>query len=207
KKSDPESVPSNGQEEADMSANFDELRKAVDFGNTYPVGGNSAQQSGVTGAGSILSSVPTSNLQQVVSQTLQGVLGRSFKPDDYKSFEAALNVSFEAEEVSGREVYTHVPRAYPAIGETDIGAGISGAQYSLVNFATGLHEQTQPLIRELQSLNANVDEQDLEAIKAIFTTAWDEFIVELSREGGPCFSRVDALTESIFNAKGAGYLT
>jgi hypothetical protein len=191
-----------------MAANFEELKRAVDFGNTYPVGGNSSPNTRATfGAGANLGSVPTSNLQQVVSQTLQGVLGRSFTPGDHKSFEAALNVSFEAEEISGRDVFTHVPRAYPAVGATDIGGGISGAQYSLVNFANGLHELTQPLIKSLHSLNANVDEQDFEAIKAIFTTAWDEFVAELSREGGPRASRADALATSIFNATGGGHLT
>ena len=205
KRRDTESVTTNGKEEADMAENpnFDELKKAVDFGNTYPVAGNSSPHTGATfGAGSAFGRGPTSNLQQIVNQTIQGVLGRSFKPGDSKSFEAALNVSFEADEVSGKDVYTHVPRAYPAIGATDIGAGISGAQYSLVSFAKGLHEQTQPLIKNLHSLNVNVDEQELEALKAIFTTAWDEFIAELGREGGPRASRADALAESIYRTQG-----
>ena len=205
KKSEPASATTNGKEEADMSQNFDqnldEFRKAINFGNTYPVGGNSSPNATI-GAGPTLGSVPASNLQQVVSQTLQGVLGRSFKPGDTESFKAALDVSFEVEEKGGKDVFTHVPRAYPAVGATDLGAGISGAQYSLVSFAKGLHEQTQPLLRDLHSLNANVDDQDLEAVKAIFTPAWDEFIAELSREGGPRASRADELAESIYRTQG-----
>jgi hypothetical protein len=196
----------NGEEEGAMSQNFeqnlDEFRKAVNFGNTYP-----AAQNATLSAGPTLGPGPTSNLQQVVSQTLQGVLGRSFKPGDTESFKAALDVSFEVEEIGGKDVFTHVPRAYPSIGATDMGAGISGAQYSLVSFAKGLHEQTQPLIRNLHSLNANVDDQEFEATKSIFMTAWDELIAELSREGGPRASRADALASSIFNDTGAGHLT
>ena len=210
KKPDAASVKSNEKEEADMAgnSNFDELRKAVDFGNAYPFNTSPSHHAGATFGGSpTFGSGPTSNLQQVVSQTLQGVLGRSFKPGDHESFKAALKVSFETETMSGRDVYTHIPRAYPAIGATDIGAGISGAQYSLVTFAKGLYEQTQPLIKNLHSLKTDVDEQDFEATKAIFTTAWDELIAELSREGGPRPTRADLLVDGIFNAQGAGHLT
>ena len=166
------------------------VAKAIEFGSTYP--NATTQQSGTTyGA-------PASNVQQLITQTLQGVLGRSFKPGDHESFKAALNVSFEVQQVSGKNVYKHIPRAYPAVGASDIGAGISGAQYSLVTFAKALHQQTQPLIKNLQSLNTSVDREDLGAITAIFTSAWDELIAELSREGGPRASRADALADSIF---------
>lgn len=175
------------------------VAKAIEFDSTYPPA--TAQESGATfGA-------PGTSLQQLVTRTLQGVLGRSFKPDDPESFKAALNVSFETQEVSGRSVFKHIARAYPAVGATDLGAGISGAQYSLVTFAKALHEQTRPLLKNLRSLNSSVDEEDLEATKAIFITAWDEFIGELSREGGPRTSRANDLAARILNDKGeAGHL-
>ena len=174
------------------------VAKAIEFGSTYP---NATTPSSGTTYGA-----PASNLQQLVTQALQGVLGRSFKPGDHASFQAALNVSFESQSVSGKNVYKHIPRAYPSIGASDIGAGISGAQYSLVTFAKALHQQTQPLIKNLQSLNTNVDEEDLGAITAIFTSAWDELIAELSREGGPRASRADALADSILKDGNTGLL-
>ena len=167
-----------------------DLQEAIEFDSAYRAA--TGQPTGTT------SGAPTSNLQQLINQTLQGVLGRSFKPGDHESFRAALNASFEADPASGSGVFKYVPRAYPAVGATDIGAGISGAQYSLVTFAKALYVQTQPLIKNLRSLKADADEEDLEATKAIFTTSWDEFIAELSREGGPRVSSADATDEQHF---------
>ena len=83
----------------------------------------------------------------------------------------------------------------------------SGAQFSLVSFAKGLHEKTEPLIDDLHSLDEAGDEEELEAAKAIFSTNWDEFVDELSREGGPRSSRADTLAKSIFDpARVAGGL-
>lgn len=177
-----------------MPKDFTELVKAFEFGSTYPVATVPAQPAG-PGYGA----APTSNLQQLVMDALQGVLGRSFKPGDYQSFRAALEVSFEYKQVSGQPVYQWKPRAYPAVGSTDIGGGVSGAQYSLVTFANSLHGQTKPLLDGLHSLDAGVDEEELKAAKAIFSTAWDELVDELSREGGPRASRADALARGIFD--------
>jgi hypothetical protein len=179
---------------AKKAQDFDELAKAFEFGSTYPVTSVQSQP-----ASASYGDAPTSRLQQLVTQALQGVLGRSFKPGDYRSFKAALEVSFEYKQGEGQPVYEWKPRAYPAVGATDIGGGVSGAQYSLVSFARGLHEQSQPLIENLHSLLPDVDEENLEAAKAIFTTAWDEFIDELAREGGPRGSRANLLSLSIFD--------
>jgi len=177
-----------------MSTNFDDLVKAFEFGSTYPSVTPTGQQPGATYGGA-----PITNLQQLVTQALQGVLGRSFRPGDHASFKAALDVSFEYKRVGDKDVYTHKPRAYPSVGSSDIGGGVSGAQYSLVSFATGLHEKTDPLIDDLHSLDEAGDEEELEAAKAIFSSNWDEFVDELSREGGPRSSRADTLAQGIFN--------
>jgi hypothetical protein len=185
------------KEEADMAkSDFDELADAYEFGSTYPVVTTpAAGQSGGTSTSS------PSNLQQLVTHAIQGVLGRNFKQGDYRSFKAALEVSFEYKEVGGRPTYEWKPRAYPAIGATDIGGGISGAQYSLVSFASSLHEKATPLIDGLHSLVPDVDEENFEAARSIFTTAWDEFVGELSREGAPRTARANALSESIFKVE------
>ena len=183
----------------------DRLTAAQEFGDTYPsVSISAPAPSGPTGP---VGSGGTSSLQNLVTQAIQGVLGRSFKPGDHRSFRAALEVSFEYKEVSGRPAYEWRPRAYPSVGATDIGGGVSGAQYSLVSFANNLHEQADPLIDGLNSLDANVDEEEFEAAQAIFETAWDEFVGELSREGGPRASRADELAKGIYNpATNTGHL-
>lgn len=173
---------------------FDKLVKAFEFGNTYPgIAPVSAEQQGTGAHGA------PSLLQQTVTQALQGVLGRSFKQGDYRSFRAALEVSFEIKETGGRTSYQWRPRAYPSKGATDIGGGISGAQYSLVSFATGMYEKTLPLIEQLHSLITDVDQENLAAAKAIYRSVWGEFIGELSREGGPRAPRAIALSKSLFN--------
>lgn len=183
----------------------DRLAAAHEFGDTYPsITLPASAPSGPTGSAS---SGGTSSLQNLVTQAIQGVLGRSFKPGDHRSFRAALEVSFEYKEVSGRPAYEWKPRAYPSVGATDIGGGVSGAQYSLVSFAASLHEQADPLIDGLHSLDANVDEEELEAAQAIFETSWDGFVDELSREGGPRSSRANELAKSIYNpATNTGHL-
>lgn len=173
---------------------FDKLVKAFEFGNTYP---GFAPVSAEQGAGA--GGAPTSQLQQTVLQAIQGVLGRSFKQGDHRSFRAALEVSFEYKEVEGRPTYQWRPRAYPSKGATDIGGGISGAQYSLVSFAAGMYEKSLPLLNNLQSLIPGVDPENLEAAKAIYASVWGEFIGELSREGGPRAPRANALSTSLFN--------
>lgn len=180
---------------------FEKLADAYEFGSTYPVVTTpSSPQAGA-------SSAPESSLQRQVTQAIQGVLGRSFRQGDHRSFKAALEVSFEYREIEGRPSYEWKPRAYPAVGATDIGGGISGAQYTLVSFAAGMHRQARPLIDDLHSLVPGLDEENFEAVKAIFSTAFDEFVGELSREGGPRAPRANALALSIFDPNvGAGYL-
>lgn len=172
---------------------FEKLAKAYEFGNTYPGFAPISAEQGSTTSGA----VAPSQLQQTVIQALQGVLGRTFKQGDVRSFRAALAVSFEYKEISGRQTYEWKPRAYPSKGATDIGGGISGAQYSLVSFATGMYEKTLPLIDQLRPL-IEADEEEVEAAKAIYRTVWTEFINELSREGGPRAPRANELSTGIF---------
>jgi hypothetical protein len=194
------------EEEADMAKEFDELTRAFEFGNTYPGFAPVSAEQGSTTSGA----VAPSQLQQTVTQALQGVLGRTFKQGDVRSFRAALEVSFEYKEVGGRSTYEWRPRAYPSRGATDMGGGISGAQYSLVSFATGLYEKTLPLIQQLTSLVPDADPEEVEAAKAIYLSVWTELIGELSREGGPRAPRANELSKGIFdklsNKSAAGHL-
>jgi hypothetical protein len=173
-----------------------ELIKAFQFGSTYPgFAPVSAEQGATTtGAGGA-----TSQLQQTVTQALRGVLGRTFKQGDSRSFQAALEVSFVYKEVSGRQTYEWRPRAYPTSGAADIGGGISGAQFSLVSFANSLYEKTLPLIDQVYSLIPDVDEEEMDAARAIYRSVWSEFIGELGREGGPRAPRANELSTGIFN--------
>src|SRR3712207_2198894 len=121
----------------------DRLAAAQEFGDTYP--SVTLPASAPSGASASASSGGSSSLQSLVTQAIQGVLGRSFKPGERRSFRAALEVSFEYKECWGRPVYEWKPRECRAVGATDNGGGVSGAQYSLVSFATSRHAQADPL--------------------------------------------------------------
>jgi len=182
-----------------------DLVDAYEFGSTYPV--VSVPSPGPTTGATPGGSAAPSQLQQIVNQALQGVLGRSFKEGDHRSFRAALEISFEYKEEAGMPSYQWKPRAYPSVGATDVGGGISGAQFSLVSFANSLHQTAATLIDNLQSLVPDVDEENFGAAKSIFVTAWNEFIGELSREGGPRAPRANSLDESIFSVAEDGTAT
>lgn len=171
---------------------WNKVIEALQFGNTYP---------GLTPVSATEQGGPVapSALQQRVIAALQGVLGRTFKQGDYRSFKVALEASFEYREVGGRDTYLWRPRAYPTSGATDIGGGISGAQYSLVSFANGLYEKTLPLIDQVYSLIPEVDREEVDAARAIYRSVWTEMIGELGREGGPRAPRANELSKGIFN--------
>ncbi|HEY0377175.1 MAG TPA: hypothetical protein VGC87_09475 [Pyrinomonadaceae bacterium] len=179
-----------------MGIPADQLQKlleALQFGNTYPgfAPVSASEQGGPSAAA-------PSALQQRVVSALQGVLGRTFKEGDYRSFRVALEASFEIKEVGGRQTYEWKPRAYPLTGGSDLGGGVTGAQYSLVSLANVLYEQTTDLIENLSSLTPDVDEEQLEASRAVFRSTWSEFITELGREGGPRVPKADSHADSIY---------
>lgn len=186
---------------ADISPEqLQKLLDALQFGNTYPgfAPVSPSEQGGPTAA------APTA-LQQRVNTALQGVLGRAFKEGDHRSFRLALEASFEAKDVGGRRTYEWKPRAYPLTGGSDLGGGVTGAQYSLVSLANVLYGQTLDLIDNLYSLIPDVDEEQLEAARAVFRSTWSEFITELGREGGPRAPKADSHADSIYRT-GTGAL-
>ncbi|HWS88666.1 MAG TPA: hypothetical protein VN282_16955 [Pyrinomonadaceae bacterium] len=179
---------------ADISTEqLQKLLEALQFGNTYP--GFAPVSPGEQGGPA---SAPPSALQQRVVSAIQGVLGRTFKEGDFRSFRVALEASFEAKEVGGRQTYEWKPRAYPLTGGSDLGGGVTGAQYSLVSLANVLYGQTTDLIDNLHPLTPDVDEEQLEAARAVFRSTWSEFITELGREGGPRVPKADSHADSIY---------
>jgi hypothetical protein len=182
---------------ADISPEqLQKLLDALQFGNTYPgfAPVSPSEQGGPTAA------APTA-LQQRVNTALQGVLGRTFKEGDHRSFRLALEASFEVKDVGGRQTYEWKPRAYPLTGGSDLGGGVTGAQYSLVSLANVLYGQTLDLIDNLYSLIPDVDEEQLEAARAVFRSTWSEFITELGREGGPRVPKADSHADSIYQTR------
>lgn len=162
---------------------------------TFPALG-SAQQSGGGGGGA------QAPLQRTVEQALQSVLGRLPRSGDYKSFVAALNMSFTYTETSGgRGQYQWTPRTY--IGRTDLGGGVTGAQASLVTFAQSAYDNSLPLLDHLEPLAPETDEEEVQASLAIVRSLWTEFVNELGKEGGPRAARADSLSATLLGDAGS----
>jgi hypothetical protein len=177
-------------------ANLAGIRGSVNDISTYPV---LTQELGAMGASSFpTSSVPgITPLSQMVQKALIEVLGRRPRLQDPKSFVAALNQSFTCKETEGRMVCTWTPRG--AVGQTELGATITGAQASLYQRAKVTLDNALPLLDQLKPLRSNADTEEVDAVRAIVRTESIEMVNELGREGGPRAQRVDDLFELLLH--------
>ncbi len=138
--------------------------------------------------------VPGAPLGRVVERAIRDVLGWRPRPGDVKGFLAALNQSFACEQIRGRTECRWVQRSYAV--QADMGA-LTGAQASLYTRARTALEQSLPLLDGLKPLDPTADPGDLESIRAIVRSEWQELVAEIGREGGPRVARVDQLFQSL----------
>jgi hypothetical protein len=143
-----------------------------------PVSGGTA--GGIAGAG----------YGQVVDQAMRDVLG--WRPGgDVAGFQAALTGAFQLREVEGHTAWAWQQRGYAV--QADMGA-LTGAQASIYARAKSALDQVQPLLAGLTTLNpALYEPQDLETIRTVVATEFQELVSELALEGGPRIQRVDEL--------------
>ncbi|MGH9802761.1 MAG: hypothetical protein ACRD82_20530, partial [Blastocatellia bacterium] len=153
----------------------------------YPLLTSGGQQ-----AAAVTTGAPAAgSLQSVIDRTLRDLLGRSPKQSDPKSFVQALNQTFAVKVVDGHSELTVMPRTFA--GQSDLGGGVTGAQASLVVFASSALEHSKPLIETIYSLIPEADTQEVEAARTILLSEWTEFVEELATEGGPRSARADDL--------------
>lgn len=129
-------------------------------------------------------------LGQIVDRELRAVLGWRTKVDDPKGFVAALNQSFAPKTSEGLTTWTWVPRSYAVT--VDAGA-ITGAQASIWSRARAALDQSLPLLDGLRALDPAADAQNVEAIRSIVRSEFQELVYELGQQGGPTTQRVDSL--------------
>jgi hypothetical protein len=137
---------------------------------------------------------PPSAVGQTVEAALREALGWRPRPNDPRSFSAALVQSFDRHEVEGHTESTWTPRTYAAQVTADLGA-ITGAQASVYSRARVALDAALPLLDGLYPLDPAADPQDTEAIRSIIRSELNELVTELGVEGGPRISRVDDLLE------------
>ncbi len=171
-------------------ANLSGIRGSVDDISTYPV--FTQDFSFVSGPPSIGAGAPApTSLSMTAQRALSDVLGRRPRLDDPKSFLAALNQSFSCKEVEGHTECIWIQRA--ASGLTELGGSITGAQASIYQRAKVAYDTAKPLIDALTPLRTDPDLEEIEAVRSIVLTEFQELVNELGYEGGPRVTRVDDL--------------
>ncbi len=141
-------------------------------------------------------------LQRTLEGALREVLGRLPKPNDPRSFMAALNQSFQVVEVEGHVEFTWTPRSYA--GQTELGGGVTGAQASLYTRGKVALDNSLPLLSGLYPLLPDADEQEVYAARAIVRDQLIEVINEFGLEGGPRVQRVENLFELLLEQDTTG---
>lgn len=166
------------------------IRSSMDNLASYPL-----MTTSFGGAAPVPSTTPVPgggiSLERTVEGALRAVLGRLPKPNDTRSFLAALNQSFAIREVEGHVEYTWTPRSYA--GQTELGGGVTGAQASLYTRAKVALDNSLPLLEGVYPLKSKADSELVCAARALVRSDLIELVNELGLEGGPRVPRVDDL--------------
>jgi len=162
----------------------------------YRYGGGSGGGGGIIDAAG-----GAGTLSRVVDGALRGVLGRSPRVADTRSFANALRQSFNVAVVEGRTEVRYEARSFA--GQADLGGGVTGAQASLYSRAAIALDKALPLLEGLEPLDPAADEELVGASRAIVRQEMIELVNALRAEGGPTSARVDRFIESLFGEDAA----
>lgn len=140
--------------------------------------------------------------QRAVDAAIRATLGRLPKYTDGKAFVAALNASFDRQEVEGHTVVTWRPRTY--LGQTELGGGVTGFQASLYARARDAEDRVTSLLAHLTPLRADADREEMDAARGMVASQFRAAVEELGTEGGPRPARVDAIFDVLLESPVTG---
>ncbi|WP_145272315.1 carboxypeptidase-like regulatory domain-containing protein [Tautonia plasticadhaerens] len=138
---------------------------------------------------------PMAPMSRLVGDTIRQVLGWQPRPDDPKGFTGALKQSFTCVEEDGTSVCKWTPRTYAV--HTDLSGGIAGPQASLHIRAKDALDKFLPLLKGLNPLRLNADDEDVEALRSAVEIQASALISELGQPGGPRVPRVDQIFRTL----------
>ncbi|WP_454199198.1 hypothetical protein [Nocardia sp. Marseille-Q1738] len=138
-------------------------------------------------------------IQRTIDAAMRKTLGRLPQNIDSKAFVAALNESFEVQQLEGRTDVTWRARSYA--GQTELGGGVTGSQASLYARARVALAQTLPLLENLQPLSTKADPEEMEAARIIVKTQFISLVDELGVVGGPRPAKVDLMFKILLEEK------
>ena len=178
---------------------INEITGAVEDAVTYPIlvkevdgYGNGSRSGGDTpnlpGGGS---------LTRAAQGAMRDLLGWRYRADDPKGFMAALNKAVDLKEMEGRTEWTWKSR--PFMAQADLGE-VTGAQASICKRAQVAVEQVFLLLDGLTPLRLDVDKDQVESIRAIVRSAWNELVNELAVVSGPRIQRVDLYFQQLLGS-------
>jgi hypothetical protein len=168
-----------------------EVSEAVIDSQAYPI---LTETVGVTATALPAASPATGmvSLTQTAEKAVRAILGWRPKTGDIQGFKTALAQSFKLENVEGHIEATWTPRSYAVQVQDDLGA-ITGAQASIYTRAKAALDASLPLLDGLKTLRADIQPDDIEAIRAIVRSEMTQLVMELGVVGGPRVQRVDEL--------------
>jgi len=129
-----------------------------------------------------------SSLTGTAQNAIRDLLGWRYRANDPKGFLSALTKAVDLDEKEGHIEYKWTTR--PLMIQADLGA-VTGAQASIYARAAAALEQVVGLIDNLKPLKPDADEQEVESIRALVRSAWQEMVAELGLGSGPRIQRVE----------------
>jgi hypothetical protein len=155
------------------------LAEAVSMYAAYPILTAPAERADVGGGGA----GAAGDARGAVAREWRAVLGRVPRDADLASVLSALDRRFVFSEEEGAEEWTFLPNS--PISQDHLGAGLSGAQASLVAFAQGVSAEIEQPVAEARALRQLADNpEELEVARRNFQASWRSFVTTLGTEGG-----------------------
>lgn len=142
------------------------------------------------------------DLGELVSGTLRGLLGWTPDSRDPGGFGAALTGAFELREVDGHIESRYLERNYAVQIRSDLGA-VTGAQASICARAQAALDHALPLLDGLTPLRPDADRENCDAVRSLVRGELQALVSELGQPGGPRVQRVESLFAQLLGPDGA----
>jgi hypothetical protein len=152
------------------------------------------RETGDSGAASPVRSGAPAGMGGRARDALRQVLGWRYSTADVRGFTAALRQTATPRTITGQVTWEWRSPTYMV--RADLGE-VTGAQASLLNRVRQNAAEATRLTRELGSLKADADIEDVEAVRSLILTHLEELVAEVGQLGGPRTARVDSLLWSL----------
>lgn len=164
--------------------------------------------SGGTGAGNVPTTFSSGIVEQdataIINSTMSTIFGSSLSPtvsgEDKKHFseqvKKTLNRFLARKEENGQVRY-ELQQGFFGPATPIAGKEITGRQATLYQLAKTIQQSSKELIKSLEPISSDTDEQDIVFLKESINTSYIGVVEEFGRVAGPVSERVDSLLLTI----------